>query len=490
MSTPNDTEVILLDEEEAEGGTRYEFTVAQKETGREAHLEKQSEQAEGQATPSAVPYVEPRMHPSDLVYFFDVNTWHRRCIMLKARLVAGLGYEIVRADGEPIEDADKQAEHYKALEALLENPQRELRPGRIPMTFLQIAERTMVDYYTTGNAYNEVPRNARSEVAELYHVRAATMRRDRDLSGGYHQLPMHRLSQTDIKTQRFRGWNGESPEGRNEVIHLMDYDPSDDYYGAPEWLGSLSAMLLDRTSVEYNTHLFRNGLMAHFVVVVEGGKLSKEQVKVLKQWLRRNATGIRNAGRGLVLQNEKTGVNIRIEKINVDFKSMRITDGRELNRDEVVAAHGVLPRMVGIMSAGSLGGGGEMLGQLQTFMETVIEPDQDLLENFYNQTIVASLGPSRGLDEVDYRIKFTELDIYDLETLAGYYTQALNPQTGWMRREEVREQENLPAEDPDQVPQPPAMPPQLDDVEKALRQPRETAAFLKKLRKELDAARS
>ena len=36
--------------------------------------------------------VTPRYDFDDLMTFYEINTWHRRCIDLKARLIAGLGW--------------------------------------------------------------------------------------------------------------------------------------------------------------------------------------------------------------------------------------------------------------------------------------------------------------------------------------------------------------------------------------------------------------
>ena len=41
---------------------------------------------------------------------------------------------------------------------------------------------------------------------------------------------------------------------------------------------------------------------------------------------------------------------------------------------------------------------------------------------------------------------------------ADHYTKALNPQTGWMRREEVRKRENLEPEKNKPTPTPPSPP--------------------------------
>ena len=380
-----------------------------------------------------VQWVEPRIAIKDLLWFADVNTWHRRAIQLKARMVLGRGWYL-----EPTRD-DADPEVRRALEALLVEPQRERKPGEQRQTLGEILFRFLFDWYATGNAYLEVVRDRKGRPAEFYHVRAERVRRDVKLEGGYWQLtpygePVH-----------FRGWG--DPDGEeNEMLHFVQYDPLDDYYGVPEWLPAIGAMALDRAAVEYNTQLFANGLLAHFAVVVEGGRLTKDQIEALKAFLRENATGIKNAGRGIVLQNESDGVRIRLDKLNMDVKDLQFEKGRAFSRDEIASAHGVPPRLLGIMTPGQLGGAGEAAAQMQIFLETVIAPDRQRVEDFLNRTIVAAFGAEEGPDP-GWALRFVEPDLTDAQADADYYTKALNPVTGWMRREEVREMEGLPPEE-------------------------------------------
>ena len=375
----SDVEVIILNEEYAGANTtRYEVGLIAK--GHEG-VQKASAQADpAEATLGGTSWVEPRLSFSDLLYFYDVNVWHRRCVDLKALLTGSMGWELVAVEDEEAEPD----EMYERIAALLSNPQSERPAGELRQPLGELLECFLIDFGATGNAFLEVPRNGKGEVAEIYHARAATIRRARDTKEGYHQL---QLGQSKV---RFSGWGERSDRGQNEVLHFLQYDPQSDYYGMPTWLPALGAMMLDRTAVEYNTYLFRNGLVAHFVVVVEGGKLGKTQIEALKTFIRENATGIQNAGRGLVLQNDKEGVKIRIEKLNVDFKDLQFGEGRKLSRDEVASAHGVPPRLLGIMQAGQLGGGSEVEGQLKVFFDTVIRPSQRRLEAFLNSTIIQS----------------------------------------------------------------------------------------------------
>lgn len=461
--TENATEVLLL------GGSdeRLEFGLLGKGANKQRILEiaKASQQKPPIAEKLGGPeWMEPRISLGTLAYFLDINTWHKRCVNLKARLVAGLGWQLFTDSEDKEED-----EAYAQITALLNNPQSERRPGEPRQTFSEIMSCYMVDYYAMGNGYLEAPRNGLNQVAELYHMMASTTRRHRKLNYGYHQIDQGQ------SVVRLRGFGGEEPAGMNEVVHFMDYDPLDPWYGSPQWAPAMGVALLDRTTVEYNTGLFQNGMLAHFAVIVEGGKLTPDQVQGIQSFLRDNATGIQNAGRGVVLQNSNEDVTIKIEKLNMDVKNMQITEGRNQARDEVISAHGVPPRLVGVMSAGQLGGGGENEGQLHTFMETVIRPDQSRLEELINSTIIASFGDHK------WRLKFREMDTANRKEDAGYYSQALSPVTGWLSQDEVRQEQGLaPLEDI-------AVDAADSLAQKAMADPVGTAGFLKALRKSYES---
>ena len=46
----------------------------------------------------AIKYATPRVSMADLLLFYDFNVWHRRCVILKAILAAGLGYQVMEGD--------------------------------------------------------------------------------------------------------------------------------------------------------------------------------------------------------------------------------------------------------------------------------------------------------------------------------------------------------------------------------------------------------
>ncbi|MEE8256552.1 MAG: hypothetical protein V3R60_01570, partial [Acidobacteriota bacterium] len=42
----------------------------------------------------AIKYATPRIAMADMLLFYDFNVWHRRCVILKAILAAGLGFQV------------------------------------------------------------------------------------------------------------------------------------------------------------------------------------------------------------------------------------------------------------------------------------------------------------------------------------------------------------------------------------------------------------
>ncbi len=361
-------------------------------------------------------WAEPRVESEDLLFFLDANVWHRRAVYVKALLVGGLGWQLLR-DGEVL------------YNPALGNPPSDdpaarlfARPNRSPMQTLDaLVFRFLVDYFSLGNAYLEVVRDRAGRVAELYHASARTMRRHHRFQG-YFQA-------SSAAAIPFNNFGEPDPAGvRSEVLHLYHYDPRDDFYGIPDWYAALGTMGLDRTVLEFNTRLFSNALMAHTAVIIEGGKLSKSGREAIRAFMQERASGPQNAGRILLLEDERENAKIRFEKLGLDLNDVMIVEAQRHFRDVVVAAHGLPPRLLGIVSPGQLGATGEVEGQLRTFVETVLRPGKRELESALN-VLLEEVAPGA-------RIRFAEMDVTDLRSDADYFSKMI--EHGVYSAEEVR----------------------------------------------------
>ena len=187
---------------------------------------------------------------------------------------------------------------------------------------------------------------------------------------------------------------------------------------------------------------------------------------MLREFLQNNATGTQNAGNTIVLDTDDPNVKIKIEKLQVSLgeKGNWFAEGRNDTRDHIIAAHGVLPRMVGVISAGQLGGGSEGMAQLKSFYEIEILPEQIRIESLLNNTLMATWTDN------PWRIDFTEMDTSDESKMA----ETINKLVGKPVLDVNEGREKIGYK-------------RLDDKQLQEREARSSADFLEKIRKSIES---
>jgi len=191
----------------------------------------------------------------------------------------------------------------------------------------------------------------------------------------------------------------------NEAIpmdgyHLKYYSPSGKYYGEPDYLTTLDQILTSRNADKYNTSFFENGARPGFGVIFENSSPNPDQIATFKEFFSSNYKGYENAHKTLLLHTGKTSegsppAKVRLEKLD-SVEDMSFEKLKNVNRNDIIAAHGVPPRLVGVMAAGQLGGGTELIDQLHAFNEIVIKPKAQTIEDFF-----ANIGITHKIKSLD-----------------------------------------------------------------------------------------
>lgn len=334
------------------------------------------------------------------------NTWHESCLRAKARVIAQLGFDIRN---------DK----------LSEDIIKKIKKPNSDYFFTDMLGRVMLDYEIYGNAYIEVVRIG-NNVEKLYHLPARDVRIDKDRKG-YWQIPKGKL----LTGQYFCNFDEKSKNpADHELIHLKNYTPLSSYYGLPEYLGCVPAITTLTYIAEFNLRYFSNGCMPDLAIIVEGGELDSKTEDEIVDYLAENMKGLVNSHKTLFLNVNQKDVKIRIEKLNeVKEGSFKIL--RDSSRDEIISAHGVPPRLAGIMVAGSLGGTNESKAQMQTFMDVYVKPKQKALTESLNEYYEMMYGQSP-----DFYLYELEIRTYDEKVVSG--VNAVN--SGVLTTDEVREE--------------------------------------------------
>lgn len=286
---------------------------------------------------NALNLIEPFFDFNALLDLYYSNTYHRRCILLKASLLSNTLDE-------------------KAL----------LNQNITPKDFLFAF---ILNLEIFGNAFIEICKN------KLYILPSieARINKNREIF--------------QVKDNEKQPLNAK---------HLFYYSPKSRFYGEPDYLASLQNILINAKADAFNSSFFSNSARADKAIIFEGGSPSQEQIKAFEEFFSTNFKGYQNSHKTLIVTSDDENAKIRIEDLS-KTDDLSFKDLKNLNRDEIIAAHGVPPRMIGVINAGGLGGGGELIGQLHAFNELTIIPKQKQIEQFF--------------EKIGYEIKLRPVDV-------------------------------------------------------------------------------
>ena len=152
------------------------------------------------------------------------------------------------------------------------------------------------------------------------------------------------------------------------------------YYALPTWLSSSGMAELVEKVVAYNHAFFKNRGVPEHAIVHKGKQLEQAQKDAVREFFTKEFKGFENAHKTLYL-NISDESEISFHPISTQIKDGEFLKLMESAREMIAMAHGVPPRMLGIVAAGSLGGGNEVQGQMQMFEEFTLQPTRTRMVN-------------------------------------------------------------------------------------------------------------
>ena len=275
---------------------------------------------------------------NELTLAYVSNPYHNQCIEIKTMNIAGKGLneQLMQA----LEDATPKMSAYLILYA------------------------TILDLQIYGNAYWEIVKINNNQ-HQIFHVPAQTM-----------TLRERGFTQT-VGEQKVEFTN-------DQVYHFKYISPLSTIYGAPDYLSILESLMLSKKIIRYNDSYFDNNAIPDMAMIVEGGEMSPTALSAVRTFFRDKFQGVKNAHRLLYLP-VREGMKVDFEKLQADQRDASYLNFYTQTRDDIIVGHRVPPRLLGIVSAGSLGGGGEATGQMEIFYETLIYPRQQILAGMLDE---------------------------------------------------------------------------------------------------------
>jgi PBSX family phage portal protein len=364
--------------------------------------------------------VKPPYDQAKLAEHLEINSTLSASVDAIVTNVVRHGFEFVPASDDVDVDNPKVKDELARLQALFPGEEGELViDPRHRLPFVEIAARWVTDDLALGNGYLEILRNKSQEIDGFAHLPGHTMRVRP--SGGFVQIRSGKKvyfkefgNDQDIDYETGKEGVQDPSRRANEVVHILQYSPRSDYYGIPRHVSSIPAILGSREAAEYNYYFFVNNGVPRFAVLVNGGSLSKNSEKHIREYLEANTRGVTNAHKVLVLEaslNEQLAskfsgrVSVQLKPLTVGIaEDASFLKYRQANDDEIRGVYRLHPIFVGQVKDVNRANAIEArkLGEEQVF-----GPMRRTLNYIINATVVADM------DVQNWRFRFVGPELGD-----------------------------------------------------------------------------
>jgi len=217
------------------------------------------------------------------------------------------------------------------------------------------------DYHVFANAYLQKLYNFYGEVIALRHLPAINMRRMKE-AGQYGMLTS----------------TGQLvPFQPGEVLHLRNYDVSQEIYGMPYYLGAVQSMLLNEDATLFRRRYYRNGAHVGYIFYSASSGLDEDSRNKIKASIEgsKGLGNFRNMFLHIPNGREK---DIQILPVG-DFSTKdELEKIKNISRDDIIAAHRIPPAMASIIPTNT-GGFGDITKTDAVYARNEVQPIREIL---------------------------------------------------------------------------------------------------------------
>ncbi len=223
-------------------------------------------------------------------------------------------------------------------------------------------DRFLVDYFIFGVGYFLAVKNRLGQLVKLKHLPSLYMRR-REKPGLYSY-------RTDSQTIDYK---------KESVFQVMEYDPTQEIYGIPQYFATLSSLWLNEDATLFRRKYYKNGAHSGFLLYMNNPNLTPEQEKEIKAALN-SAKGLGNFknmfvnGKG---KDKEKPELIPIGEISAkdEFKSMK-----NVTTADILSAHRIPLDLMSIVREG-FAPAGDLNKVDRIFYKNEVRPIIQMLES-------------------------------------------------------------------------------------------------------------
>lgn len=326
---------------------------------------------QGQRKGAPTPWVNPPLNLSELQSAYNNSTWHKACVDAKRDAV--IGYEIglkpslnLPKDKKPDEKQREIAMQFLAGAS-----------PDFPLEF--VLKSALVDYENLGFCTLEIGRNRLTDLPErLFYMPAATTLIHRD-------QPLVRQT-VGLNKREFPLFNApDRVRGTNEVLRMMVPNFRSSYYGLPDHLSVIAAIIGDIYARNFNLNRFKSRMLTNWAIAFNGtiGDGTKQRIKDYFQ----EAIESGDVPEPLLLETGASGpdAGVVFQRLSDEIKDASFVVYRKCNREEISAVHRVPPNKITAFGDMKFQNAPE---QAEQFRDEVTIPRQRLFEFHLNRVLV------------------------------------------------------------------------------------------------------
>lgn len=284
------------------------------------------------------------------------------------------------------------------------------------MTPFEFKEMMTQHLLLRGNAYAEVKLNGSGQVSEL--------------------IPLHPdLVQVEQLENRRIRYKVSEPAGgsrvllQDEVLHLRGRSDNG-VIGKTPLKVARESLGLAIAELEHGASTYRNGTRLSGVLK-HPAALGDDAYERLKKSWRKAFAGVSNRGKMAILEG-----GMSWESLSMTLEDALWVESRRMTLEDIARLFRVPPTMIGDLTHGNYSNSVEMS---RSFVTHSLRPHLRRFEEAIERSVFTDATRPNYFVEFETR----SLTSADIETRYKAYAIALDPEKGWMDRDEVRRRENL-----------------------------------------------
>lgn len=333
-------------------------------------------------------YGDDNLFPNHLLALYQYSSINRAC--LNAIMYGVKGKNMIVKDGDP---------------------------NRIAManrseTVYQVFEKCVMDRVIFGGFALNVIKSNDGDIAEFYHMDFSKLRAGKEDEftnvGSYFYSVDWRsstFSQNKYKPIELEAFNMLPDSAPSQVMYFKTYTPGMSYYPAPDYLGGLTSIQLDIEVSNFHLNNMQNSMMPSVAVSFTNGVPSEEERDMIYRQLDAKYSSTNNAGKWFLFFSENPETAPVITPINNNASDGWYASMQPQIEQKIMTAHRIVnPMILGVKTAGQLGGRNEILESYDLFGEIVLKPIQEEILKAFEKVLFI-----RDKQSIDLQIEQNQL---------------------------------------------------------------------------------